>query len=74
MIDSKAAPAFMRAATNIGRREDANHAAAGAEMTVKMSVPPSHTAGSELRLARRVPMNEPIAMPVINDAAMMANA
>jgi hypothetical protein len=74
MIDSNAAPAFTRAATSIGRRDVANHAAAGADTAVRMSDPPSHAAGLERRHARRVPTDEPNAMPTMNEAAMAANA
>jgi hypothetical protein len=39
-----------------------------------MSIDASHSAGREVRRARRAPTADPMAMPLMNDAAIVANA
>ena len=51
-----------------------NHAATVVVTDVTASITASQNAGRELRRASRTPRLDPIAMPVMNAAAMVANA
>ena len=62
------------AATMSGRRVAANHAAPLAATADMTSIAPSQIAGCAVRRASRVPAAEPSASPLMNAAAIVANA
>ena len=62
------------AATINGTRVAVNHAAALAAIAETTSIDDSHSAGRSTRRARRVPSADPIANPLMNAAAIVANA
>ena len=57
-----------------GIRVAANHAAATADTALTRSIAASHVAGLEVRRAMRVAAADPIASPLMNAAAIVANA
>ena len=62
------------AATTSGIRVAVSHAAPLAAIAEVTSIAASHTAGRSTRRARRVPSADPIASPLMNAAAIVANA
>ena len=62
------------AATISGIRVAVYHAAPVAEIAETTSIDDSHTAGRSTRRASRVPSADPIANPLMNAAAIVANA
>ena len=74
-IGPKAASGAATAAATIsGRREAANQAAVVAATAQVTSVSASQTAGRVVRRARRAPAADPMAIPLMNAAAIVANA
>src|SRR5215212_7703085 len=74
MTESKAAPPAMSRASRSGNREVASHEATAPPTPKVINIAASQTPGRAPRRTRRVAANDPMAIPLTNDATIVENA